>query len=419
MGFIEIAVVQSPPELEGIWNNYINVDDKKIRDHFNKHDENVRFTIIDEKIGDGTRFFVGKGQSVILFSGDKLVDYCIGPGAFLYHGTFENGMYTSKTKEWSSLIRKNSENFCEAFDLNDEITCVVLDMSQGRKLPFTFDEAVYHDISLDMDVVLCGSGYIEVGEADPLITFSKEEYDRKRLLKYAFPDFSEEEEKELAVDFENAFEKTLIELKEVNINYHRLPYCAHKIIELANRELAKKWIVDKGISVKEVAFSSMYPDEKSVEAMVKIKRERKVVSQEADYEWKEQHQAQPQQFNQQTAQQGQQYMEQEFIIKTGGCNWIKTPVLIQNGKGMLTNKRFIYKKGKLNFIETGFANKIMGGDKNFEFPLTELKAIGIGTQGIQKTIILQLRNGESYNCFFYEMEEWVQEFNKIIEVNNR
>lgn len=274
MGFIEIALVQNSSELKGIWNNYINTDDKKIRDRFNKQDENVRFTIIDEKIYDGTRFFVGKGQSVILFLGDKLVDYCIGPGAFLYHGTFENGMYTSKTKENSSLIRKNSEKFCEAFDLNDEITCVILDMSQGKKLPFTFDEAVYHDISLDMDVVLCGNGYIEVGEADPLITFSKEEYDRKRLLEYTLPDFSEEEKNVLAVDFENAFEKTLIELREVNINYHRLPYCSHKIIELANRELAKKWIVDKGISVKEVAFSSMYPDEKSVEAMVKKKRER-------------------------------------------------------------------------------------------------------------------------------------------------
>lgn len=425
MGFIEIALVQSPSELVGIWNDYINTDDEKIRERFHKQDEKVRFTVLDEKIGDGTRFFVGKEQSVILFSGEKLMDYCIGPGAFLYHSAFENGMYTSKTREWSALIRENSEKFCEASDPSDEITCVVLDMSQGKRLPFTFDEAVYHDISLDMDVVLCGNGYIEVGEADPLITFSKEEYDRKRLLEYTLPDFSEEEEKKLAVDFENAFEKTLIELKENNIDYHRLPYCSHKLIELANRELSKTWIEDKGISVKEIAFSSIYPDEKSVEAMVKIKRERNAASEKTGSAGQEQYQTQWQtQANQQTAQQSlqgqqttQQSMEAEFIVKSGGCNWIKTPALIQNGKGTLTNKRFIYKKGIWNFIETGIANKIMSGDKNFEFSLTELKAIEIGRQGMQKTIILQLKNGVSYNCFFYEMEEWVKEFNKIIEIN--
>ena len=121
MGFIEIALVQSPSELVGIWNDYINTDDEKIRERFHKQDEKVRFTVLDEKIGDGTRFFVGKEQSVILFSGEKLMDYCIGPGAFLYHGTFENGMYTSQTREWSALMRENSEKFCEAADPGDEI----------------------------------------------------------------------------------------------------------------------------------------------------------------------------------------------------------------------------------------------------------------------------------------------------------
>ncbi|MCM1539598.1 MAG: hypothetical protein NC254_14520 [bacterium] len=470
MGLIEIALVSDSSELVGVWDHYINTDDKKMRDRFLQQEEKIRFVTIDEKIYDGARFFVGKEQSVMLFSGNKLVDYCIGPGAFLYHGVFENGMYTSKTKEWSALVRKNSEKFCETVDADGKIFGIVLDMSQERKIPFTFDEAVYHDISLNMDVVLCGSGYIEVGEADPLMTFSREEYDIKRLFEYTLPNFSAEEEKELAVDFENAFEKTLIELKEIDIDYNRLPYCAPRIIELANRELSKKWVVDKGISVREIAFSSIYPDEKSVEAMVRIKRQRNAASATAgpavpppsgqreqqtawqgqqgqqgqqtawqeqqgqqgqQTAWQEQQGQQRQQTawqerqgqqGQQTAwqgQQGQQTAGEEFVVKTGGCNWIKTPLLALNGKGTLTNKRFIYKKGKMNFLESNIANKIMGGENYFEFPLTELAAITIGKQGIQKTIVLQLKNGVTYNCFFYGMEGWVQEFHKVIESNNR
>ena len=81
---------------------------------------------------------------------------------------------------------------------------------------------------------------------------------------------------------------------------------------------------------------------------------------------------------------------QETQIAQGRCNWIVTPVLIQGGNALLTDKRFAYKKGSLlsaPLLVTTVISKV-GSQNEFEIPLENIIRVSMGTQGLGRTIII-------------------------------
>lgn len=105
---------------------------------------------------------------------------------------------------------------------------------------------------------------------------------------------------------------------------------------------------------------------------------------------------------------------EEVILKKGMCSWVKSPLMVQNGKAVLTNKRFTYKKGKLGQLDSSLFNAIVGTSSNFEILLSDLAGIKEGKQGFSKTLILVTKSGQEYNCFFYDREGWLREFSKFL-----
>lgn len=106
--------------------------------------------------------------------------------------------------------------------------------------------------------------------------------------------------------------------------------------------------------------------------------------------------------------------EAEFTIKSGNCTWVKSPIAAQNGKGILTNKRFIYKKGMLGNLDSSVYNFLSGSKADFEIPLDQLAGVREGRHGVVKNLILQTKSGQEYSCFFYDREGWLMEFQKLL-----
>lgn len=106
---------------------------------------------------------------------------------------------------------------------------------------------------------------------------------------------------------------------------------------------------------------------------------------------------------------------EEFTLKSGACNWARTPIVVQNGKGVLTNKRFIYKKGFIGTLDSTIYNAVTGNKADFEIPLSEFAGIREGRQGLVKTLVLQTKSGKEYNCFFHDRESWIIEFKRALE----
>lgn len=99
--------------------------------------------------------------------------------------------------------------------------------------------------------------------------------------------------------------------------------------------------------------------------------------------------------------------DQEIIIMKGLCNRVKNPLFVQNGNAILTNKRFIYLKHSLaKTLAIGTFINLTKGSYDFDIPLADVSSIEDGRQGISKTIIINTKDGQKYNFYVTNHEEW-------------
>ena len=107
--------------------------------------------------------------------------------------------------------------------------------------------------------------------------------------------------------------------------------------------------------------------------------------------------------------------QEEKVIKEGLCNRVKSKFFVQNGHGILTNKRFIYSKHSLAKIAgMGVLVNLTKGDQDFDIPIADIAELKEGKQGISKTIIIVTKTGEEYNFYFTDRQIWLIEFQNLI-----
>lgn len=110
--------------------------------------------------------------------------------------------------------------------------------------------------------------------------------------------------------------------------------------------------------------------------------------------------------------------DEEIAIKEGLCNRVKSKLFVQNGHGLLTNKRFIYSKHSFAKIAVmGVLVNLTKGSYDFDIPISDIKEIKDGRQGFSKTIIICTKSGEEYNFYFTDREKWLIEFKNVIKRN--
>ena len=65
----------------------------------------------------------------------------------------------------------------------------------------------------------------------------------------------------------------------------------------------------------------------------------------------------------------------------------------------------------------GLLVNLTKGSYDFEIPISDIKEIKDGRQGISKTIIICTNSGEEYNFYFTDRQKWIIEFNNLINKN--
>ena len=398
MGFVRIASVETPQEAREIWNCFLDLSDMN---------QEGRFYSISYNIQNGGRFFLKANQSFVLFLGEKFVDAIVGPGMFVYLDVFENGKCDALEEKHTMILRdKNPEFFADDISQEVQIEGIVFNRQEGKPIRFAFDEARYYDKQRDMDIVLQGSGYFVLTQAEPLVNYALSQFDKKRMLENTLPEFSDEEICQLASDLENAFEKTLVKLSNSRFSYERLPYVTDSLTSFVNEELDNSWVLGKGIMAKTIEFTAFYPDEKSMLGLVeyeRMKRSEKTVTPQPTSQSQNVNPQQNINYQQNMNYQptyGNQGMPQEYIIKTGSCDWYKDGTSTMQGKATLTNKRFSFVTSKLAQVDKMLFSQLDEGNRGFEFLLSDVLNIMEDNQGTSYALIFKLKNGVCYKCSF-------------------
>lgn len=107
---------------------------------------------------------------------------------------------------------------------------------------------------------------------------------------------------------------------------------------------------------------------------------------------------------------------EEKIIKEGLANRVKSTFNVQNGRGILTNRRFIYSRHKLSkIIAIGALVNLTQGDYEFEIRLEDIKGISRGKQGFSSNVlVIETKSGEVYKFAVTKYLEWEIAFNNVL-----
>ena len=108
-------------------------------------------------------------------------------------------------------------------------------------------------------------------------------------------------------------------------------------------------------------------------------------------------------------------MEEKIIIQ-GLCNRIKG-AFVENGHGMLTNRRFIYSKhGFAKIVVMGVFVNLTQGDYDFEIPLNTITAVNEKKRLFSKTLVISTTS-EEYVFYFTKLQEWKIAFSNVLSSN--
>jgi hypothetical protein len=106
---------------------------------------------------------------------------------------------------------------------------------------------------------------------------------------------------------------------------------------------------------------------------------------------------------------------EEKIIMEGLANHIKSRFNVQNGRGILTNKRFIYcKHGVAQTLVLGMWVNLTKGDYDHEIPLTDIKNAEIRKNGLGHKLTITTRDNEIYQYGISKALDWEIAFNNVL-----
>ena len=94
-----------------------------------------------------------------------------------------------------------------------------------------------------------------------------------------------------------------------------------------------------------------------------------------------------------------------MVRMAGFTTYMRSPVDSANGHAVLTDKRLVFGTGKL-LKETAagesanFAKLLAAGDVTLDIPLTAIKAVTSGKQGVSTLLVIETHRGEAYKFAF-------------------
>ena len=105
---------------------------------------------------------------------------------------------------------------------------------------------------------------------------------------------------------------------------------------------------------------------------------------------------------------------QEKSMLEGLCNRI-LGAYVQNGHGMITNKRFVYSKHKFStmFVMGALVN-LTKGEYEFDIPASDIASVEETKRLFDKILVVNTKRGEQYSFFFTKREEWKIAFNNLM-----
>lgn len=249
MGFVEVFGEKEYDEIPHIWYEFWNA---KIRDN-----EDIK-TVASRKIEDGMRFLVPKHVGLLSVRGNKVEDYCVGPGGFVYDSRFEPGIYTSYNKKyWNQIYSSNYDKLMDYddarnyhnFTSSDNTRIIAVRIGQTVESDIEFNDIPFMDMEDMTEHQLSGKLHFGYVIADPMIFFTKNGSDVVKILKDGGLNPYESMLPVLKDELLNAFVSAIREMDVASIGVDKFIENNSYIWAKISKILEPIWVMKRGIGL--------------------------------------------------------------------------------------------------------------------------------------------------------------------------
>lgn len=223
----------------------------------------------DNVITDGSRIAVNAGQLLIVVENGRIIDFTAEQGGYEYKS---GAMPTMFCGDFGDALKTSFNEIAVRFAFGGQPTndqrVYFINTKEIPNNKFGFGNVPYRDSEFNMTILLQGFGVFSYEITDPIVFYTNVCGNvSDKYLKSSI-------EPQLKAELQNAILPVLGELAESEVHYDRLSGQADKITSLLKNALTEQWKEERGIEIKNIAFSNILPDDDSVEKIRQLQESR-------------------------------------------------------------------------------------------------------------------------------------------------
>ena len=273
MGLIKAITDSAFSYIGDLWEDYIYCDSldsdtlvkkgkaRRSGGGGNRADENV--------ITDGSRIAVNPGQTLIIVEDGRIIDFTAEEGGYEYQNGTQPSMFCGSFGESLKISFKSiQKRFAFGGLPGCDQRVYFVNTKEIMNNRFGFGNVPYRDGEFDLTVLLQGFGIYSFRITDPIRFYTN-------VCGNVSDSFSNSAiQSQLKTELQNAMLPVLGRLAENGVRYDEVPRRTEEILSLLREQLNNRWYNDRGIEIHTMAFSSILPDDESIEKIRELQESR-------------------------------------------------------------------------------------------------------------------------------------------------
>lgn len=273
MGLIKAFAGSAVSYIGDLWEDYIYCDSMDentlvMKGHARRSPGAGR-NANDNVITEGSRIAVNAGQMLIIVENGRIIDFTAEQGGYEYRSKTSPTMFCGDFGDALKVsFREMSSRFAFGGQAANDQRAYFVNTKEIVGNKFGFGSVPFRDREFDMTILLQGFGVYSFKIVDPIVFYTNvcgnvsEKYVRSSI------------DPQLKAEIQNAILPVLGDLAEDGVHYDRLSGKSDRIAALMRIRLADIWKKDRGIEIKNMAFSNILPDDDSVEKIRQLQESR-------------------------------------------------------------------------------------------------------------------------------------------------
>lgn len=273
MGLIKAVADTAFSLIGNLWEDYIYCDaldnNTLIKKGRKKSSGGAGKYADDDVITDGSRIAVNAGQMLIVVENGRIVDFTAEQGGYEYHTGTRPSMFCGDYGDGLKITFDELKNrFSFGGAASDDQRVYFVNTKEIMDNRFGFGNVPYRDGEFGITVLMQGFGVYSFQICDPLKFFAvvsgnvSSTFAKENLLH------------QMKAEIQNEMLPVLGRLAEENVTYDQLPLKTESVLRLLRSQLGKKWKNERGIELKTMTFSSILPDDESIDKIRQLQESR-------------------------------------------------------------------------------------------------------------------------------------------------